>query len=70
MEEESSDSEDGDISNFGDDICNMVTGVNMLSNNTTYISGGGRGTFWSSRWKKRKCFGIKAQFFFTLGLTS
>jgi hypothetical protein len=48
----------------------MVTGVNMLSNNTTYISGGGRGTFWSSRWKKRKCFGIKAQFFFTLGLTS
>jgi hypothetical protein len=45
LEEESGDSEDGDIFNFGDDICNIVTGVNMLSNNTTYISRGGGGTF-------------------------
>jgi hypothetical protein len=28
----------------------------MLSNNTTYISRGGGGTFWSSRWKKKQMF--------------
>ena len=38
LKEENGDSKEDDISNFRDDICNIVTGFNMLINNTTYIS--------------------------------
>jgi hypothetical protein len=39
LKEGSGDSKDDEIPNFTDDVCNMVRGVNMSSNNNT-CSGG------------------------------